>query len=160
MKNILFLIMMYFISSNFAISQSACTPYVDPLVSACYNEGCSTDWDTYTHDIVTMDGCTIRVEICFRECSTTPHTTQWTINSISFLGNCDIEWDKISLTPGSLTINQEKWKAYKLNLVRTISLRDFQDWYNDSTTTVEMKSRVLCGSGYHAKVQYWEASCT
>ncbi len=57
-----------------------------------------------------------------------------------------------------LVLTKKSGKEVKLKLVRSFSLKLFDLWY--AAAPQWAKDRVLCGSGYHEKVTYWEASCT
>lgn len=127
---------------------------------ACYDQNCDnpTDWWTGFEDVEFPEwpGCTLHVTYCARQCGYPPHETQWSINGVwVWSAECAalINW----ITNNGSGFDQTKWRDLKLKIVRKISTDYFIDWYEQAPQWA--KDRVRCGSGYHEKVTYWEASC-
>lgn len=118
------------------------------------------DWYYVYEDIEVPEfpGCTLSVKYCWRECqSTTPHTIQIKYCSLLFLYDCqacDVVW--AFLRPNG-TLSERRIRMLETYIFKKITLDKFIIWYQGAPQ--QIKDLVECGSGYHAKYQWWKGSC-
>lgn len=104
-------------------------------------------------------GCTMTVEFCTRRCENNEcsHTIQIKICKVHFLYSCqpcELVWQFVA-PEGRL--NARRVRMLFTEIIKQITLESFVFFYEGLPQ--ELKERVECGVGCHAKYQWWKGSC-